>query len=119
MGGCCSPGNDAEPGKPYGARRRGTASWTWRYHAGKGAWACLPRGLDRAACRGPVNRPEMPGGLILEACSPEASERRQFAGSSSFGLLMLLRSIVLGAQASGPGLHRAGGALAQTAPRVT
>ncbi|KAJ1199808.1 hypothetical protein NDU88_003640 [Pleurodeles waltl] len=75
---------------------------------GRGAWAYLPRSLDRAACLRPVNRPETPGGVILEACSPEAGERRQFVGPSLVGLLVLLRGAVLGAQASGPGLHRAG-----------
>ncbi|KAJ1161184.1 hypothetical protein NDU88_001671 [Pleurodeles waltl] len=102
LGGCCSPGNHVEPGRPYGTRRRGTASWTWRYRAGRGAWAYLLRSLDRAACLGQVNRPETPGGLILEACSPEVSERRQFTGPSLVGLLVLLRGAVLGAQASGP-----------------
>ncbi|KAJ1152821.1 hypothetical protein NDU88_005596 [Pleurodeles waltl] len=77
-------------------KEAGTACWTRRYRAGRGAWACLPRGLDCAACLRPVNRPKTPGGLILEACSPEASERRQFAGPSLVGLLVLLRGAVLG-----------------------
>ncbi|KAJ1153156.1 hypothetical protein NDU88_005918 [Pleurodeles waltl] len=108
--------------KAWGALRRaaaGTASWTWRYRAGRGAWAYPPRGLDRTACLGPVHRPEAPGGLILEDCSPEVDERRRCAEPSLFGLLVLLCSAILGAQASGPGLRRAGGALTWTAPRVT
>ncbi|KAJ1098848.1 hypothetical protein NDU88_003955 [Pleurodeles waltl] len=83
------------------------------------AWVYPPRGLDRAACFRPVHRPEAPGGLILDDCSSEAGEGRWFAGPSLFGLLVLLRSAVLGAQASRNGLRRAGGALTRTAPRVT
>ncbi|KAJ1216648.1 hypothetical protein NDU88_004249 [Pleurodeles waltl] len=116
------------PLPPWGRRRAwgalrsaaaGTASWTGRYDGGRGAWAYPPRGLDRAACLRTVHRPEAPGGLILEDCSPESGERRRCAGPSLFELLVLLRGAILGAQASGPSLRRAGGALTRTASRVT
>ncbi|KAJ1135327.1 hypothetical protein NDU88_001767 [Pleurodeles waltl] len=58
-------------------------------------------------------------GPHIGGLQPRGERKETVCGTIVVGLLVLLRGAVLGAQASEPGLHRAGGALAQTAPRVT